>query len=209
MNFTLLAFSSLLAIVNPLASVPLYLALTASYTARQRHRTLWRAVVTGTIILIAFATFGTGILNFFGVTTQAFKIAGGILFFFIGWDMLEAKRSPRGKVTPEEEVESAAKEDIGIIPLGMPGLVGPGAITTVIALAGQRPGFANIGALLAAVVAVMVVSGVVLLGAPLLLRTFGRTGLNVMTRLMGLLVMVIGVQFVIDGIGVVVAGMRT
>lgn len=206
-NFALLAFSSLLAIVNPLSAVPVYLAMTAAYTPRQRRRTVRRAVVTAALVLFVFATLGTAILRFFGITTHAFKITGGILFFFIGWDMLQAKRS-RGKTTPEEEVEGAEKEDIGIIPLGLPTLAGPGAITTVIALMGQRPGLEGAAIVVASIVVVMAVSAAVLLTAPLLLRRFGQTGLNVMTRLMGLLVMVVGTQFVIDGVTVVVRGMR-
>ncbi len=206
-NFGLLAFSSLLAIVNPLSAVPVFLAMTASYPPRQRRRTVQRAVLTATIVLFVFAALGTGILRFFGITTHAFKITGGILFFFIGWDMLQAKRS-RGKTTPEEEVEGAEKEDIGIIPLGLPTLTGPGAITTVIALMGQQPGFAGGAIVVASIVAVMAVSAAVLFAAPLLLRRFGQTGLNVMTRLMGLLVMVVGTQFVIDGVTVVVRQMR-
>lgn len=203
----MLAFTSLLAIVNPLSAVTVFLAMTATYTPSQRRRTVRRAVITAAAILVVFAALGTGILRFFGITTYAFKITGGILFFAIGWDMLQARRS-RAKTTPEEEVEGAEKEDIGIIPLGIPSLAGPGAITTVIALMGQQSGWAGEAVIYVAIAAVLVVSAAVLLAAPALLRTFGRTGLNVMTRLMGLLVMVVGTQFVIDGLRVVVTQLR-
>jgi MarC family membrane protein len=207
-NFGVLAFTSLLAIVNPISAVPVFLAMTANYAPSQRRRTIRRAVITAAAILFVFAILGSAILQFFGITTYAFKIAGGILFFFIGWDMLQARRS-RSKTTPEEEVEGAEKEDIGIIPLGIPTLAGPGAITTVIALMGQRAGLAAGFFVYAAIIAALGVSWLVLLAAPALLRTFGQTGLNVMTRLMGLLVMVVGVQFVIDGVRVVVQEFHT
>lgn len=202
--FTVLAFTSLLAIVNPLSAVPMFLAMTASYQPRQRRRTVLRAAATALVVLFSFATFGTVILEFFGITTYAFKITGGIIFFFIGWDMMQARRS-RAKTTPEEEVESTVKEDIGIIPLGIPTLAGPGAITTVIALMGQGDSVLHDAAIYGAVVAVLLLSAAVLLAAPALLRTFGQTGLNVMTRIMGLLVMVVGTQFVLDGLSTAAA----
>lgn len=206
-NFAVLAFTSLLAIVNPVGAVPIYLAMTASYDPARRRRTLMRAVVTGIAVLLTFAALGTAILAFFGITTHAFRIAGGILFFAIGWDMLQARRS-RAKTTHEEEVEGAERADIAIIPLGIPTLAGPGAITTVIALMGQGIGVGATVAVYASIVAVMLISGVVLLAAPAILRVLGQTGMNVMTRIMGLLVMVVGVQFVIDGVSAVVVGLR-
>ncbi len=208
-GFGVLAFTSLLAIVNPLSAVTVFLAMTATYTPRQRRHTVQRAVLTAGALLFVFAALGTAILQFFGITTYAFKITGGILFFFIGWDMLQAKRSARGKTTPEEEVEGAEKADIGIIPLGIPTLAGPGAITTVIALMGQQTGLLPAVLVYASIVLVLLVSAAILLAAPALLRTFGQTGLNVMTRIMGLLVMVVGTQLVIDGLRVVVTEFRT
>lgn len=204
-TFAALAFTSLLAIINPLGAVTIYLAITASYDAAHRRRTLLRAIVTALLVLLAFGVAGTQILAFFGITAYAFKIAGGIIFFGIGWDMLQAKKRSRGKATEEEEVESIDKADVGIIPLGLPTLAGPGAITTVIALVGQAPTVAHEAIVYAAMVAVLAVSWLVLLAAPLVLRTFGQTGLNVMTRIMGLLVTAIGVQFVLDGLATAVA----
>ena len=206
--YAVVTYTSLLAIINPLGAVPLYLALTGGYAPDHRRRTVLRAIVTSWMVLVAFALLGAEILRFFGITTHAFKIAGGILFFGIGWDMLQARRS-RVKSTPEEEIEGAEKSDIGIIPLGIPTLAGPGAITTIIALVSTAPDWPHMLVLHASIVAVLLTSLLVLLVAPLLFRVLGRTGLNVLTRLMGLLVMVIGVQFVIDGVRPVVAGFLT
>jgi multiple antibiotic resistance protein len=197
-QFAILAFTSLLAIVNPLGAVPLYVALTAPYSPAHRRLTLRRAITTGLGVLFVFALAGTYILQFFGITRQAFQIAGGILFFAVGWDMLQAKRS-RVKTTEEEETESSSKEDVGIIPLGLPTLAGPGAITTVIALNGQAESLLDSVAVYVSIALVMMICWVTLLAAPVLTRRMGQTGMNVMTRLMGLLVMVIGAQFVING----------
>jgi multiple antibiotic resistance protein len=203
LQFAILAFTSLLAIVNPLGAVPLFIALTAPYSPAHRRATLRRAIITGASVLFVFALAGTVILQFFGITRQAFQIAGGILFFAIGWDMLQARRS-RVKTTEEEETESSRKDDVGIIPLGLPTLAGPGAITTVIALNGQVEALLDSIAVYVAIVLVMGVCWITLAAAPILTRRMGQTGMNVMTRLMGLLVMVIGAQFVINGATTVV-----
>jgi multiple antibiotic resistance protein len=202
LGFTVLAFTSLLAIVNPLGAVPIYVAMTLTYDKRHRSATLRRAIATGFVVLVAFALFGPFILRFFGITTQAFQIAGGIIFFGVGWDMLNARRT-RVKTTQEEETESAAKPDVGIIPLGLPTLVGPGAITTVIALNGQATNAFQVAGIYLSIVVVLLICWALLAAAPAVTRRIGQTGMNVMTRLMGLLVMVVGAQFVINGVSVV------
>ena len=207
-QFAILAFTSLLAIVNPLGAVPMYVALTAEYTPAHRRATLRRAIATSLAVLLAFALVGTWILRFFGVTTHAFQIAGGILFFAVGWDMLQARRS-RVKTTEAEETESASKQDIGIIPLGLPTLAGPGAITTVIALNGNAETVAETATVYIAIVLVLAICWLVLAAAPAVTRRMGQTAMNVMTRLMGLLVMVVGAQFVINGVSVVAVDIAT
>jgi len=156
-------------------------------------------LATAALVLLVFAVAGGAILAFFGITTHAFRIAGGIIFFGIGWDMLQARRS-RVKATEEEELEGTTRDEIGIIPLGLPTIAGPGAITTVIVLMGQAEGPVQSLFIYGAIAVVLMVTGVALLLAPILLKRFGQTGLNVITRIMGLLVMVIGVQFVLDGL---------
>jgi multiple antibiotic resistance protein len=134
--FALLCFSSLLAIINPLSTTPMYLALTDGYTAEHRRRSLRSAVITAFVVLAVFGLLGGTIFQLFGITINAFRIAGGIIFFGIGLDMLQAKRS-RVKATEEEEREGMSKEEIGITPLGIPMITGPGAITTVMVLMTQ------------------------------------------------------------------------
>lgn len=204
--FLILAFTSLLAIVNPLSAVPIYLAMTTSYERVHRAATLRRAILTAFLVMSVFTLLGNAILGFFGITTPAFQIAGGIIFFGIGWDMLQARRS-RVKTTEEEVTEGAGKEDIGIIPLGLPTLAGPGAITTVIALGSQAGDPLEKAIVYVAIVLVLGVCWLVLAAAPTVVARLGRTGLNVLTRIMGLLVTVIGVQFVINGVSTIVLGL--
>ncbi|HET6231664.1 MAG TPA: MarC family protein [Longimicrobiaceae bacterium] len=198
-SFALLCFTSLLAIINPLSAAPMYLALTDGYTAGQRRRTLRSGILTAFAVLAVFALVGGFIFQVFGITLDAFRIAGGVIFFGIGTDMLQAKRS-RGKTTEEEEEEATRKTDVGITPLGIPMITGPGAITTVMVLMTQATSRLHIVIVFAAVVVVLVISYGVLAASPRLVRFFGQTGLNVMTRIMGLLVTVIAVQFIVDGV---------
>lgn len=175
------------------------MALSARLSPGDRRKAVGTGLATAALVLLVFAVAGGAILSFFGITTHAFRIAGGIIFFGIGWDMLQARRS-RVKATEEEELEGTTRDEIGIIPLGLPTIAGPGAITTVIVLMGQSDGPVQSLFVYGAIAVVLIVTGIALLLAPILLKRFGQTGLNVITRIMGLLVMVIGVQFVLDGL---------
>lgn len=206
--FLLLCFTSLLAIVNPLGAIPLFLTLTAGYDPRHRAATIRTAIITALAVMVVFGLLGTFILKFFGITTAAFRITGGVLFLGIGSDMLQAERS-RGKTTQAEELEAGLRTEVGIIPLGLPSLAGPGAITTVITLDAQATDYLHRGMVYVAIVAVVAICWAALHVAPRLVRRFGRTGLNVMTRIMGLIAMVIGVQFIIDGVRAVAPALFT
>ena len=203
LGFALLAFSSLFVMVDPIAAIPVYMASTGTYSAPHREAVLRRALITALVVLVGFGLLGTWIFEFFGITTEAFRITGGIILFGIGVEMLQAQRS-RTRSTQEEEEESREKDDVGIVPLGIPLLAGPGAITTVLTLLAQaRTPVARI-TVYGAVVAVLLVAWLTLHLAPRLARRLGTTGLHAAERVMGLIVMVIGVQFVIDGVQEVV-----
>lgn len=203
-GFALLAFTSMLAIVNPLGAVPIYVTLTGDFTRERRLATLRDAIVTAVVALAVFAVAGPLILRVFGVTTDAFRITGGVLMLGIGYDMVRAKRGP-ARITKAEEEEAGHRDEVGVIPLGIPSLAGPGAITTVITLMAEAGSATRKGMVLATIPLVMLVAWLVLRIAPAVLLRVGRTGVNVLTRLMGLLVMVIGMQFVITGIESVAA----
>lgn len=203
--FGFVAFSSLLAVYNPLSAVPIFVALTADLPPRERKTTAVQGVLASVVFLVVFAAAGSMILTFFGITTEAFRIAGGVIFFGIGSDMLQAKQS-RGKITAAEAEESSHRDGLAIVPIALPTLAGPGSIVTVVALSGQAANPFQTAGVYGAILLVGLITLPILLLAPLLISVLGRTGLNVMTRIMGLLVMVVGVQFLIVGIGTVLRG---
>ena len=205
LTFSIVAFTQLLVVYNPLSAMPMFARLTMEDTPRERLRTAFVGILTSIIVMVVFAFAGHMILDFFAITTEAFQIAAGVIFFGIGSDMLQAKRS-RVKTTRREQDEAAGRDSLAIIPLGLPTLAGPGSIVTVIALAGLAEGTVQLSSVYLAALPLLVgaVALPCLMLAPTLLGKLGRTGLNVVTRIMGLLVMVVGVQFLIDGIGIVV-----
>lgn len=205
-GFALLAFSSILVMVDPVAAVPIYVANTASYSPAHRAAVLRRALVTAFVVLTGFGLVGTALFRMLGITTEAFRITGGIILFGVGFEMLQARRS-RTRTTQEEERESESSDDVGIIPLGIPLLAGPGAMTTVITLLAQAGTTPRRMAVFGSIVVVLLISWAVLGVAPLLARRLGTTGINVIERIMGLIVMVIGTQFVVDGVKEVVIQM--
>jgi multiple antibiotic resistance protein len=216
LTFILLSVSSLFAVIDPPGCIPFYSGLTSHMSDRQKKRTLLRALVVAFCVLAAFAWFGQHLLALFGITIEAFRIAGGIIFFGIGLDMLQSQ--PRRWRTGinrayahDQEVSTAALEDDdpSITPLAIPLLAGPGSITTVMVLRPEIPG--PTGALLvtAAVLLILALTGMILAGADRLLRRIGSTGLRIIEKLMGLLLTVIAVQLVIDGLVPVVRGMLT
>ena len=198
-TFGLLSLTSLLAITNPLTAAPVFLALTEGQPQKKRMRTLRMAVITGLIVLVTFALLGGAIFQVFGITIDAFRIAGGVIIFGIAMDMLQAQRS-RLKSTQEEEDEGLEKDEVGITPLGIPMIVGPGAITTVMVLAGDALTPAYFGVLFLAILLVLSSIYAVLSAAPYLTQLLGTTGVNVLTRIMGLLLAVIAIQFMVDGV---------
>lgn len=195
--FGTLCFSSLLTVLDPVAVAPIWSSLTRGVDPATRRRTLWRACAAALVALLSFAVAGTTLLRTFGVTLDAFRIAGGMLFVGLALPMLKGLH-PQVQVTPGS--------DPGVVPLGIPLLAGPGALTTVMVLMGQATDAMATLAVLVAVVAALLVTAAVLAVAPLVLDRVGPSGVDVVTRLMGLLILVLGVQLVLDGFGPVVAG---
>ena len=178
--------------------VPVFLGLTNDQSNKERAGTALRATLTVFVVLSAFGLAGSIIFDFFSITLPAFKVAGGILLFNVALDMMRAKPSPtRG--TKEEQQDAETKEDVGIIPLGLPLLSGPGAIATVVVLTGKSHTTTERLALEGAVLAVSVLTLVVLRSATLLARVLGKTGMNVIGRIMGLILSAVSMEFIIDG----------
>jgi multiple antibiotic resistance protein len=195
----LLVFTSILFIVDPFAVVPTFLAMTERDSPAQRRVLARRGAWTCAITLIAFAAGGSLIFQIFGITIGAFKIAGGLLLGLNALDMVQARRSQQ-RETPAEKAEGIQKEDIGIMPLGVPMLAGPGAISTVMVLALGSKGPLVTAAVYVSIILTALISFYVLAAASIVERRLGQTGMRILTRLMGLVLLAIAVQFVIDGV---------
>lgn len=199
LSYTLLCFGSVFAIVDPFAAVPIFLALTADRPHAELASVARRASVTCMLVLLVFSAAGTYILGFFSITLAAFKIAGGVILFAVGFEMLRARTS-RTRSTAEERVEAAQKDDVALVPLGLPLLAGPGAIATVMVLAARARDLPHRASVAACIVFVSVITFLVLRSASFFTRVLGQTGINLIGRVMGLVLTATAAQFAIDGL---------
>ena len=197
-QFALVTFTSLLFLVDPIAVLPTFLAITEGDPPERRRTTARRACAAATLILLAFAAGGAAIFKAFGITLHAFRIAGGLILWLVAMDMLRARRTTQ-EGTPEI-AEGQGKEDVAITPLAVPMLAGPGAISTVIVLAAQARTPAHSVLVYAAILLTMLVSWAVLRIGERLFARLGEIGTRVVTRLMGLLLAAVAVQFIISGV---------
>lgn len=194
--FLITSFVTLFVIVDPIGLTPLFAAMTQDMKIKVQRQIATRAIIVAFFILVAFALFGDAILSFAGISMPAFRIAGGILLFITALDMLFERRTKRREGQKDEEL----RDDPSVFPLAIPLIAGPGSIATVILLAGNTNvensliwTFGVIAAVLSSVFAMF-------LTAPLIQRALGKTGINVTTRLLGMLLAALAVQFVMDGI---------
>lgn len=198
-EFFIRAFAGVFVILDPLGACTHFLALTSRQNDEAKRKTAKRAAAVAFFVLLFFTIAGRALFQYFGITLSALKIAGGILLFSVAFSMLNARRSET-RTTPEEEKEHAGLEDVAIIPLAIPILSGPGAITTVMVLAGEAGSALNIGVLLCVILLCVLIAYLMLIHSQFLLRVLRQTGTKVLTRIMGLIMSVIAVQFVINGL---------
>ena len=191
-KFVVLAFSSLFSVINPIEASPIFVSLTAGAPG-DRRRMAFRASAAAALILAIFALTGGAIFSAFGITLPAFQIAGGILFTTMGLSTLGHDEAQR-RTGPESTA------DPSIVPLGMPLIAGPGAISTVMVLVGQARDGGHRAALAIAIAANILLTLVILLAAPGLVARIGDTGQRIVSKIMGLITAVIGVQFVLNGV---------
>jgi multiple antibiotic resistance protein len=193
------AFTTLFIIIDPPGLAPVFIALTQGMSAAQRRAIAIRAVVVSAALMMLFFFTGEAVLDFIGISMDAFRIAGGILLFLTALDMLFQKRQARRE---ENAAEGQAEhhDDPSVFPLALPLIVGPGAITTVILLAGQSESAASHVAIAAVVLSVLLIVFLAFLAAPAIERALGKTGLNIVTRVLGMLLAALAVQFVLDGL---------
>ncbi|MGK2963258.1 MAG: MarC family protein [Gemmatimonadaceae bacterium] len=196
-QFALVTFTSILFLVDPIAVIPAYLAFVRRESPQRRAATARAACVAAGLTLIIFAAAGDSILKLFGVTLPAFRIAGGLILWLVAMDMLRAKRSTQEGT--EELKEGQLKEDVAITPLGIPMLAGPAAMSTVMVLSAQAVGAASHAIVYASIIVVMLISWASLRVADRVFARLGESGIRVATRIMGLILAAIAVQFVLSG----------
>lgn len=192
-------FAALLAIVNPVGAIPIFISLTAGQTDEVRHKNVIMASIAMGIILVVVLFSGEAILRFFGISVDSFRVAGGILIMLMALSMLHAKISPV-KQTAEEKLDSAERESVAVVPLATPLLAGPGAISTVILYAQRYTSVSHYLYLFAIIMLLVGLTALAFRLAPTIARLFGKTGINVVTRLMGLIMAAIGVEFIASGL---------
>jgi multiple antibiotic resistance protein len=192
-------FASIFAVMDPVGAVPLIVALTAKNTEKERLAMIRRGVVTAFFVLMFFGLAQLWLFSLFGFTLGAFRVAGGLFLMLIAFEMLTAKTAGERQST-EERQEGLQKEDISITPLAIPLLAGPATITNVVLTFGNSSGLANTLLATGAVALVCLSSWVVLRAAPAINRLLGATGVKVVTRMMGLILAAMAVQFVADGV---------
>lgn len=196
-NFLITAFIALFVVIDPIGLAPLFVALTAGMSAQKRRAIAIRATLVAVGILLVFSIFGENILNFAGISMPAFRIAGGILLFITALDMLFERRQKRREDTADEE---DTDDDPSVFPLAIPLIAGPGSITTIILLVGQSDGTTGYAAVMGVLFAILAMVFVMFLAASAIERLLGKTGINVVTRLLGMLLAALSVQFVLDGL---------
>lgn len=205
--FLFFSLSSLFAVIDPLGCIPFFSGQTAGMDRRAKRRVLVKALIVSLVLLLLFTYGGTAILHAFGITVDAFRVAGGVIFFGIGLDMLQSK--PRRWRTgidrayqadhAQPEFESEAGHDPSVTPLAIPMIAGPGSITTVMVLRAEAETTLAVGTVAVAVLLILVLTGVILWTADQVLLRIGQTGMRIVEKLMGLLVTVIAVQLIMNG----------
>lgn len=196
-NYVLLCFGALFAVLSPLATVPPFLAMTESDHREERLMMARRACVVAFVVLVGFSITGLAILDVFGITIPAFKIAGGILLLRASLDMLQGKRA---RITSEEREEGAEKEDISITPLAIPLLCGPVTIVTAILLSARAVTLMHYPVLISTILVIYLITYFLLRLAVIYSHLFGEITLRVVSRLMGMLLASMAVQFVVNGV---------
>ncbi len=199
LEFSLMTVSSVFFIVDPLSTIPAFVVMTEHDSPDKRSRMAKQAAWTCFLVLTAFAFTGSVIFKLFSITLPAFKIAGGLVLLMVAWDMLQARRS-QTKESAEEREAAGAKEEVGISPLGIPMLAGPGAISTVMVLMGQSRHWWQAIPVFVAIAVTAASSYYMLAGANRVRGLLGEIGSRVLERLMGLVLVAIAVQFVLNGL---------
>ena len=197
-QFFIFCLTTLFTLINPIGISPILIIMTERFSKKEKINIAKKGSLTAFITLILFSLLGSVIFNFFGITIEAFQIMGGILFFRNGLRMLDSKIG-RSRTTPAEQEESEESDDIAVSPIGIPLIAGPGAITAAMLLSSQTPQIYSYFTLIFSIFFVLSLVYLILRNENVILKLLGTTGIRIIQRLMGLILMVIAVQFVING----------
>jgi len=200
MEFFLATLFSLFSIVDPPGAIPVYVALTSDRPREVRNKIAWQTSLYFMLILLSFFIAGNYILSFFGLTIHSLRIAGGMTLLISGFGLMSGNFAKRRGYDKEVEKQSADRQDIAFSPMAMPMLSGPGSISYLITQYNHHPVWQDRALIMAAIVAVTALVWACLRIAPFLFRVFGTGGLNAIARIMGFIVIAIGVQFIVDGL---------
>ena len=199
MDFVFNALVTLLVVVDPLGLAPIFAALTRGFSEKQKRESAIRGTLLGALILFLFSLAGDVLLEALGIGLPAFRIAGGLLLFLLALDMVFARPSGMRATTVREQEEESYQQDISVFPLAIPLIAGPGAITTVLLYTGGSSP-SQLALFMGVLFVVLVMTLFSLLLAPRVMRLFGETGANVLSRVLGVLLAALAVQFVLDGL---------
>lgn len=193
-------FAALFSVVDPPGAIPLFLAMTPDHTKEERNRTARNTSLWFVALMLAFFLAGTTILSFFGITLNAVRIAGGLIILGSGYALLEGKFGESRAINEKVKEEAVEKEDISFAPMAMPMLAGPGSISLLIGMYSENPDWSSRGIVIAAILLLGISIWMILRASPMLYKFMGVAGLKALSRIMGFLVMAIGIQFIISGI---------
>lgn len=204
LSFGLLCFTSFFTLINPLSTMPVFMTMTAGLSERERTNTARKASIVALITIIVFALSGQLLFKFFGISVNSFRVVGGVIFFIMGMDMLQARL---GQVKINDSEVKTYVNDISVTPLAIPMICGPGAITNSIVLMEDASTLTRKIVLFGTILLVMYITYLVFYSSSRILKILGQTGINVMMRLMGLIVMVIAVEFFFSGLKPIILDM--
>lgn len=197
LTYGMLVFTSFFTLINPISCMPVFLGLTSDMDQSDRTAIAKRAVIVSLIIVLVFAFSGQLLFKVFNISIDSFRIVGGAIFFVVGFDMLNARLSP---IKAKDSEIKQTDKDIAITPLAIPMLCGPGAITNAIVLMNDAHSVLMKTTFVVALVLMLIVTYIILISSSRLIKFLGQTGINIMMRLMGLIIMVIAVEFFLTGI---------
>ncbi len=192
-------FLGLVAAVNPVGIMPVFVSLTGHMTLEDKHKTAATANGAVAIILIVSLLCGQMLLDMFSISLDSFRVAGGLLLLSIAFSMMSGKLG-EDKQNKQEKSEYVSREQIGVVPLAMPLLAGPGAISSTIVYGSRYPDMMDTFGICITVVAFCFCSWLLFRSAPLIVRFLGQTGINVITRIMGLILGALGIEFIANGL---------